>query len=333
MPAKSQAQQKFMGMVHAAQKGEKPASKAVAKVAKDMPKKAAKDFASTKHKGLPKKVKEATDTVEKDEKGNVKSWKHEGDWKKTDNKQGRGKVTNLSDKARRQTMKMGKEKQVAEEMPVITQGANKGKKWTQDNPGITNPNFPKGGIDKSGIPSPPDGATATPSPVKPAKSEKKVQSEARANTASARAGLAKRKSTVPLSKEEQAAKDKAKSDKWLEKERAKSTKAKTNEGWTHDTLAAKLFEHEDDQQPDDESKMAKSELLAIAENAMLIFKAIKDNENLDAWITSYISVASDHLNNIAEAMQGEDTIDNVEISADDDYFESLNSRLRNQLKG
>jgi hypothetical protein len=55
--AKSKAQQKFMGMVHATQKGEKPASKEVAKVAKEMPKKAAKDFASTKHKGLPEKVK------------------------------------------------------------------------------------------------------------------------------------------------------------------------------------------------------------------------------------------------------------------------------------
>ena len=48
-----------------------------------------------------------------------------------------------------------------------------------------------------------------------------IVSEARANTASARAGLAKRKNTQPLSAEEQAAKDKAKSDKWLEKERAK----------------------------------------------------------------------------------------------------------------
>jgi len=56
--AVSQAQQKFMGMVHAAQKGKKPASPEVAKVAKGMSHKAAKDYASTKHKGLPKKVKE-----------------------------------------------------------------------------------------------------------------------------------------------------------------------------------------------------------------------------------------------------------------------------------
>ena len=55
--AVSKKQQKFMGMVHAAQKGEKPASKEVAKVAKTMKKKDAEDFASTKHKGLPEKVK------------------------------------------------------------------------------------------------------------------------------------------------------------------------------------------------------------------------------------------------------------------------------------
>lgn len=55
--AKSKSQQRFMGMVHAAQKGEKPASKEVAKVAKGISKKSAKDYASTKHKGLPNRVK------------------------------------------------------------------------------------------------------------------------------------------------------------------------------------------------------------------------------------------------------------------------------------
>ncbi len=53
--AVSKAQQKFMGMVHAAKKGEKPASKEVAKTAKGMSAKDAKDFAATKHKGLPEK--------------------------------------------------------------------------------------------------------------------------------------------------------------------------------------------------------------------------------------------------------------------------------------
>ena len=59
--AVSKKQQRFMGMVHAAQKGEKPASKAVGKVAKTMKKSDAEDFASTKHKGLPEKKKKEVD--------------------------------------------------------------------------------------------------------------------------------------------------------------------------------------------------------------------------------------------------------------------------------
>lgn len=60
MPAVSKKQQKFMGIVHGLQKGTvKPSevSKKAQKVAKDMKPSAAKDFASTKHKGLPTKVK------------------------------------------------------------------------------------------------------------------------------------------------------------------------------------------------------------------------------------------------------------------------------------
>jgi hypothetical protein len=59
MPAQSKAQQKFMGMVHAAQKGdmENP-SPEVSKAADSMSDKDAKDFASTSHKGLPDKKTE-----------------------------------------------------------------------------------------------------------------------------------------------------------------------------------------------------------------------------------------------------------------------------------
>ena len=59
MPAVSKAQQKFMGMVHAAQKGdmENP-SPEVSKAADSMSDKDAKDFASTSHKGLPDKKTE-----------------------------------------------------------------------------------------------------------------------------------------------------------------------------------------------------------------------------------------------------------------------------------
>jgi hypothetical protein len=61
MPAVSKAQQRFMGMVHAVQKGDMEApSKEVEKAADSMSDKAAKDFASTSHKGLPSKKEELT---------------------------------------------------------------------------------------------------------------------------------------------------------------------------------------------------------------------------------------------------------------------------------
>jgi hypothetical protein len=61
MPASSKQQQKFMGMVHALKKGDiKPSdvSQSVKDAAKSMSKKDAKDFASTPHKNLPRKVKQ-----------------------------------------------------------------------------------------------------------------------------------------------------------------------------------------------------------------------------------------------------------------------------------
>jgi hypothetical protein len=56
MPAVSKAQQRFMGMVHAAQKGDmKNPSPEIEKAADSISDKDAKDFASTSHKGLPNK--------------------------------------------------------------------------------------------------------------------------------------------------------------------------------------------------------------------------------------------------------------------------------------
>tara|TARA_B100000035_G_scaffold74717_1_gene61982 strand:- start:1438 stop:1953 length:516 start_codon:yes stop_codon:yes gene_type:complete len=62
MPAVSKSQQKFFGIVRAIQKGEMaPTTPETAKAAATMKKKDVKDFASTKHKGLPdkKEVEEA----------------------------------------------------------------------------------------------------------------------------------------------------------------------------------------------------------------------------------------------------------------------------------
>jgi hypothetical protein len=75
--AVSKKQQRFMGMVSAAKKGEKPASKEVAKVAKTMKKSDAEDFARTKHKGLPEKAEESDSTTDSSKKVSKRSAKPE----------------------------------------------------------------------------------------------------------------------------------------------------------------------------------------------------------------------------------------------------------------
>ena len=66
--AVSRSQQRFFGMVRQAQKTGEASSPEVAQVAADISKKDAKDFASTKHKGLPekKKLKEEDTYSQKD---------------------------------------------------------------------------------------------------------------------------------------------------------------------------------------------------------------------------------------------------------------------------
>jgi hypothetical protein len=66
MPAQSKAQQRFMGMVHAVQKGDMEApSKEIEKAADSMTNKDAKDYASTSHKGLPNKKENMKITKER----------------------------------------------------------------------------------------------------------------------------------------------------------------------------------------------------------------------------------------------------------------------------
>ena len=113
----------------------------------------------------------------KDKDGKVTSWKDEGEWKKANGKEGRGKVANLSDKARRETEKLSKaEKEMAESFEKaisevkVTSGPNKGKQWSPKTPGPTNPNFKD-----DGSMGPPDGATAPPPGYKPPKTMKKAE--------------------------------------------------------------------------------------------------------------------------------------------------------------
>jgi hypothetical protein len=106
MPAQSKAQQRFMGMVHAAQKGdmENP-SPEVSKAADSMSDKDAKDFASTSHKGLPDKkdeqIKQLKEKIrqlvrekmmgEMNVTGNVQGYDSPGAFGKPENEKKKGK--------------------------------------------------------------------------------------------------------------------------------------------------------------------------------------------------------------------------------------------------
>ena len=80
--AVSKQQQKFFGLVRAIQKGEASGSPEAEKAAQDMSKKDVKDFASTKHKGLPKKVQSESDLVKRIKCLRKKSMNEDNDLKK-----------------------------------------------------------------------------------------------------------------------------------------------------------------------------------------------------------------------------------------------------------
>jgi hypothetical protein len=73
MPAKSIAQQRFMGLVKSVQDGKAKAGGKAKKAAKEMKPKDVDDFASTKHKGLPKKVKQE-EAAKRDYKAEYKKY-------------------------------------------------------------------------------------------------------------------------------------------------------------------------------------------------------------------------------------------------------------------
>jgi hypothetical protein len=116
--AVSQAQQRFMGMVYAAKKGEKPASPEVAKAAEGMSEKEAKKFAKTKHEGLPEKVKEEMECGSDDKK--------KKDEKEEDSRSMNTKINLVRNKLRAMGLKMSYEpegEQIDEIAPVIAGAA------------------------------------------------------------------------------------------------------------------------------------------------------------------------------------------------------------------
>ena len=53
---------------------------------------------------------------------------------------------------------------------------------------------------------------------------------------------------------------------------------------------------------DHEASMARAELVQIAKNAIALAKIVHEGDDLPGWVSSYITLANDHLNSVHEHM-------------------------------
>ena len=153
--AKSKAQQRFFGMVRAAQKGEmKNPSKEVLDVADEISTGDAKDFAKTKHKGLPEKkeVKEALSTKDAKKLNQASVLSQSDDPKKQDRARARQTEVDYKDLLRQ--MK-AKKKKVGESFEIDKSAHKKAQKKSKMRNlaiGNENPNEKEAAEKKAGGP-------------------------------------------------------------------------------------------------------------------------------------------------------------------------------------
>jgi hypothetical protein len=82
---------------------------------------------------------------------------------------------------------------------------------------------------------------------------------------------------------------------------------------------------------DHEASMAKAELAQIAKNAMAIYRMIKEGDNLDGWVSSYISVANDHLNSVQEHMEYNTQAQGAVNQGPREFEESVQYQIKSNL--
>lgn len=84
----------------------------------------------------------------------------------------------------------------------------------------------------------------------------------------------------------------------------------------HDQRMKKLRSDviEEDEEPGEESGMARSELAAITKDAKTIMSKVKGNKELEAWTQSKITKAADYMNAVADYMEGGDNLDEQRIN-------------------
>ena len=82
---------------------------------------------------------------------------------------------------------------------------------------------------------------------------------------------------------------------------------------------------------DHEASMAKAELAQIAKKAMAVYRMSKEGDNLDGWISSYISVANAHSNSVHENMDYETQKSGAIEQGPREFEESLQYEIKSNL--
>jgi hypothetical protein len=83
--------------------------------------------------------------------------------------------------------------------------------------------------------------------------------------------------------------------------------------------------------PDHEAEMAKAQLAQIARNAMAVYKMINEGDELDGWISSYITEANDHMNSVHEKMAYDQAAADAVESGPRSYEESAQYQIKSGL--
>lgn len=100
--------------------------------------------------------------------------------------------------------------------------------------------------------------------------------------------------------------------KMLEMKKKVAAKMEQN---THDERMRRLrMDVLEQEEPGEESSMARSELSAITKDAKTIMSKIKGNKELEAWTQSKITKAADYMNAVADYMEDEGQIDEQRIN-------------------
>ena len=87
----------------------------------------------------------------------------------------------------------------------------------------------------------------------------------------------------------------------------------------------------DFKKPDHEAEMAKAELAQIARNAIAVYKMINEGDELEGWISSYITVANDHMNSVHERMAYEHAAAEAVETGPRSYEESVQYQVKSSL--